>query len=142
VERFHQTLKKWLARQPRAKTPAQLQAHLDRFGEYYNTRRPHRALGRRTPQEAFGGRPKATPSGTVILPAHFRVRKDRVDKVGRVTLRYNSRLHHVGLGRRHAGARVLVLVADLDVRVLTEEGELLRRFTLDPSRDYQPLGSP
>jgi hypothetical protein len=59
-----------------------------------------------------------------------------------VTLRYNSQLHQVGLGRRHAGVRVLVLVADLDVRVLTEDGELLRRFRLDPSRDYQPLERP
>jgi hypothetical protein len=33
---------------------------------------------------------------------------------------------------------VLVLVADLHVRVLTEDGELLRELTLDPSRDYQP----
>jgi hypothetical protein len=54
-----------------------------------------------------------------------------------ITLRYNSRLHHIGLGRRHAGVRVLVLVADRDVRVLTEDGELLRELTLDPTRDYQ-----
>jgi hypothetical protein len=33
---------------------------------------------------------------------------------------------------------VLVLVADLDVRVLAEDGQLLRALTLDPSRDYQP----
>jgi transposase InsO family protein len=138
VERFHQTLKKWLARQAAAGTVAALQAQLDRFGDYYNTRRPHRALGRRTPWEAFGARPKAIPSGSrMVLPAHLRVRKDRVDKVGRVTLRYNSRLHHIGLGRRHAGARVLLLVADLEVRVITEDGELLRELTLDPSRDYQ-----
>jgi transposase InsO family protein len=143
VERFHQTLKKWLVRQGRARTLGEFQDQLDRFGHYYNTRRPHRALGRRTPQEAFGARPKATPSGSrMVLPAHFRIRHDRVDKVGRVTLRYNSRLHHVGLGRRHAGVRVLVLVADLDVRVLTEDGGLLRRLRLDPSRDYQPLGNP
>jgi hypothetical protein len=54
-----------------------------------------------------------------------------------ITLRYNSRLHHIGLGRRLTGLRVLVLVADLDVRVLTEDGELLRELTLDPNRDYQ-----
>jgi hypothetical protein len=47
-------------------------------------------------------------------------------------------LHHIGLGRRHTGVHVLVLVADLDVRVLTEDGQLLRALTLDPSRDYQP----
>jgi transposase InsO family protein len=141
VERFHQTLKKWLTRRPQAATIPELQAQLDRFGEYYNTRRPHRALGRRTPHEAFGTRPKATPSGTgMVLPAHLRVRKDRVDKVGRVTLRYNSRLHHIGLGRRHAGTRVLLLVADLEVRVITDDGELLRELTLDPTRDYHGRG--
>ncbi len=138
VERFHQTQKKWLAKQRAAGTVAELQAHLDRFGGYYNTRRPHRALGRRTPAEAFEARPKDTPSGRgLVLPAHLRVRKDRVDKVGRVTLRYNSRLHHIGLGRAHARKRVLLLVADLEVRVITEDGEPLRKLTLDPSRDYQ-----
>ena len=59
-----------------------------------------------------------------------------------ITLRYNSRLHHIGLGRRHAGTRVMVLVEDLNVRVITEDGELLRELTLDPSRDYQRRTAP
>ena len=140
VERFHQTLKKWLAKQRRARDLAEVQDQLDRFRRYYNEQRPHRALRRRTPMEAFEARPKARPSGPgLILPAHHRVRRDRIDKAGRITLRYNSRLHHIGLGRAHAGVRVLVLVADLDVRVLTEDGELIRELVLDPSRDYQPL---
>ena len=54
-----------------------------------------------------------------------------------MTLRHNSKLHHIGLARRHAGVAVLVLVHELDVRVITEEGELIRELTLDPSRDYQ-----
>jgi transposase InsO family protein len=138
VERFHQTLKRWLSKQRRVQRVGELQVQLDRFGDYYNTHRPHRALGRRTPAAAFEARPKATPSHRgLVVPAHVRVRHDRVDKVGRITLRYNSHLHHIGLGRRHTGVRVLVLVADLDVRVLTEDGELLRRLTLDPTRDYQ-----
>ena len=141
VERFHQTEKKWLAGQEPTETVQQLQEKLDWFRSYYNTRRPHRALGRRTPQEAFEARPKAGPSSPGFeVPTHFRVRKDRVDKIGRVTLRYDSRLHHIGLGRRHCGKRLLILVADLEVRVLTEDGELLRSLTLDPTRDYQPLG--
>ena len=141
VERFHQTLKKWLRMQEPAASLEELQAKLDWFRRYYNTERPHRAIGRRTPLEAFEARPKAAPSAPgFVVPAHFRVRKDRVDKVGRVTLRYNSRLHHIGLGNRHAGTRVLLLVADLDVRVLTEDGELLRELVLDPTRDYQGLG--
>jgi hypothetical protein len=70
------------------------------------------------------------------------VRRDRFDKIGRITLRYNSRVHHIGLGRRHAGVRVLALIGDLDVRVLTEDGELLRALRLDPSRDYQSQARP
>jgi transposase InsO family protein len=143
VERFHQTLKRWLAKQPTARTVAELQAQLDRFAGYYNTQRPHRALGRRTPAAAFTARPKATPAAPgSAVPAHYRVRTDKVDRTGVITLRHRSRLHHVGLGRRHAGVRVLVLVADLDVRVLSEDGQLLRALTLDPSRDYQPQQRP
>src|SRR6266446_90157 len=64
IERFHQTLKKWLGQQPPAQTMRQLQAQLDRFRAYYNTVRPHRALGRRTPRQAYDARPKAVPTGT------------------------------------------------------------------------------
>jgi transposase InsO family protein len=139
IERFHQTQKKWLARQPRARTITELQAQLEDFRGHYNTARPHRALGRRTPQQAYHARPKATPTGhSVKIPSHYRVRHDKIDKAGVVTLRHNSRLHHIGVGRSHAGTHVLVLVRDLHVRVLTENGDLLRQLTLDPSRDYQP----
>jgi transposase InsO family protein len=138
VERFHQTLKRWLRRQPPVGTVEELQAQLDWFRDYYNTCRPHRALGRRTPSAAFAARPMDRPSRPgLVVPAHCRVRRDRVDANGKVTLRYHSRLHHIGLGRRHAGVRVLILVADLDVRVITDDGELLRALRLDPSRDYQ-----
>ncbi len=143
VERFHQTLKRWLARQRRARTVGELQAQLDRFAAYYNETRPHRALGRRTPAQAFAARTKATPKLAPIAPeAHHRVRRDRVDKTGRVTLRYRSKLLHIGIGRAHAGTRVLLLVNDLDVRVITEDGELLRHLTIDPTKDYQPHGRP
>lgn len=142
VERFHQTLKKWLAARPRAATIAQLQAQLDEFVTYYNTFRPHRALGRRTPLEAYQARPKAVPTGPVI-PAHYRVRQDRIDTGGSVTLRHNSRLHHIGLGTRLAGTRVLLLVDDLHIRVIARDtGTLLRDLTLNPDRDYQPRGLP
>jgi transposase InsO family protein len=142
VERFHQTVKKWLANQPRARSVAALQAQLDRFRDYYNTVRPHRALGRRTPMTAFTARPKAVPTGKPIDPGHYRVRHDKIDDSGVVTLRHDSRLHHIGLGRRHAGTRVLVLAHDLHIRVLTEHGQLLRDLLLDPSRDYQPQPKP
>jgi transposase InsO family protein len=142
VERFHQTQKKWLAAQPAAATLPQLQRQLDRFRRSYNTDRPHRALNRRTPAEAFAARPKAAPTGPVI-GRHYRVRTDRIDSGGSITLRYDSQLHHIGLGRRLAGTRVTVLIDDLRIKVLRRStGELLRDLTLDPSRDFQPRGLP
>jgi len=140
VERFHQTLKRWLAKQPRALSLQELQVQLDRFRDHYNTARPHRAIGRRTPVEAFGARPKATPSG-LRIPEHFRVRRDKIDTAGAVTLRHDSHLHKIKVGRRHAGTRVLMLVAGIRIRIVSEDGELLRELTLDPSRTYQALGS-
>ncbi|HEU4913684.1 MAG TPA: IS481 family transposase [Actinomycetes bacterium] len=142
VERFHQTVKKWLAHQPRARSVTALQAQLDHFRDYYNTIRPHRALHRRTPMTAFTARPKAVPIGASIDPGHYRVRHDKIDDSGVVTLRHDSRLHHIGLGRRYAGTRVLVLAHDLHIRVLSEHGQLLRELLLDPSRDYQPQPKP
>ncbi len=69
--------------------------------------------------------------------AHTKVRHDRIDKTGSFTLRYRSGLDHISVGRAHKGKRVLVLVADLDVRVIDEEGVLIRHFELDPSVNYQ-----
>ena len=139
VERFHQTLKRWLARQRRARTIAELQAQVDRFVAYYNEIRPHRAVGRQTPRTAFLERDRARPCGPrIVVGAGVRVRRDRIDNNGKVTLRHRTRLHHIGIGHAHKGQRVVLLVDDLDVRVLTVDGELLRHLTLDPNRDYQP----
>ena len=137
VERFHQTEKKFLAKQPAATSLHELQDQLDRFVTYYNEYRPHRALGRRTPAEAFTGRIKAHPPASI--PAiHFRVRHDKIDKHGSITIRYQSKLHHIGMGARHRGQQVLMLIADRDIRIITPDGETLRHLTLDPTRDYQP----
>lgn len=139
VERFHQTLKKWLRTRPPATTVPELQAQLDAFRAYYNTIRPHRALRRSTPAQAYTARPKAIPSGAVIDAAHWRTREDKIDKSGSVTLRHNSRLHHIGVGRRHTGTPVLILAKDLNVRIIARDtGELLRELVLDQDRDYQP----
>ena len=140
VERLHQTLKKWLARQDPCITTGALQAQLDRFTAYYNTERPHRAAGRRTPEMAWNARPKAMPVRQGIrVSEHFRVRRDRVDADGKLTLRHNSRLHHIGIGRRWSGTQVLILARDLNIRIITQaDGELIRELTLDPARDYQP----
>ena len=140
IERFHQTLKKHLRAQPPAATIAELQHQLDDFTTYYNTVRPHRAVNRRTPLQAFISRPKAFPTAYKI-PPHYRVRHDRIDAAGVITIRYHSRLHHIGLSKHLRGTHVLVLIDDLDIRVLHRDtGQLIRKLVLDPTRDYQPRG--
>jgi len=139
VERLHQTLKRYLAKQSPAHTLSELQEQLDAFRHYYNHIRPHRALHRHTPLQAYSERSKARPAGT---PAgtYFRVREDRVDKAGKVSVRYCSRLYKIGLGRAHKGRMIKLLIADQNIRVIDANGELIRELTLDPSRVYQPLG--
>lgn len=144
TERFQQTLKNWLrAQSPQPTTIAQLQALLDAFTALYNHQRPHRSLPHRaTPATAYAARPKATP-GDRTADTHDRVRTDRIDTSGVVTLRHHGRLHHIGIGRTHARTHVLMLISDLHVRVINAAtGELLRELTLDPTRDYQPTGRP
>ena len=144
VERFQQTLKKWLRAQPHQPDDlAQLQALLDTFVDHYNHRRPHRSLpGQATPTAAYQTRPKATP-GNRESDTHWRVRHDHVDNHGKVTLRHNGRLHHIGIGRTHTRTPITLLIADRDIRIInTTTGELLRHLTLNPTHDYQPTGKP
>jgi transposase InsO family protein len=145
VERFQQTLKKWLRAQPAQPTTlAELQALLDAFVAAYNQHRPHRSLPHRaTPATVYAARPKAGPAAARDRDTHNRVRTDKIDPTGCVTLRVNGRLHHIGVGRTHAGTHVLLLVQDHDVRIVdAATGELLRELTIDPNRDYQPTGRP
>ena len=105
VERFHQTLKKHLAKVGPFETKRQLQDALDRFVEYYNTVQPHRSLGRRTPVEAFNARVKAHPRDPNINVSGYRVRRDKIDKSGTVTLRHEGKfLHTASGGPSRAGA--------------------------------------
>jgi transposase InsO family protein len=142
IERFHKTLKRWLRKRDLATSIAGLQSQVDTFVRYYNEERPHSARNMVPPRQAYDALVKATPDPEKYpMTPHTRVRHDKIDKTGVFTLRYGTKLHHVGVGRAHVGRRVLVLVCDLDIRVLSEEGELLRHLTLDPSRDYQPLAA-
>jgi transposase InsO family protein len=146
VERFQQTLKKWLRAQPdQPATIDDLQALIDAFVEEYNDHRPHRSLPHRaTPATLYTSRPKATPEhGARATDTHDRVRRDRVDKAGKITLRYQGQLYSIGIGRTHARTRVIVLAQDLQIRIVdAATGELLRELVLDPSKRYQGTGRP
>jgi transposase InsO family protein len=145
VERFQQTLKKWLRK--RAEQPAtiaELQRLLDEFIDHYNQHRPHSSLRpKATPTAAYQARPKASPSTDRSTDTHDRVRHDKVDLRGTVTLRIAGRMHHIGIGRTYAGTDIILLVQDLHVRVVDRTtGELLRELVIDPRHDYQPTGRP
>lgn len=137
VERFHQTLKKWLAKQPKVSSIGDFQKQLDQFRTYYNFTRPHRALDRTTPAHTYNCRPKAQP-GYKIFPDHFRLRNDVVDKYGKLSLRHNGKMHHIGIGRAYAGTAIRMLIHEKEVRVITTTGELLAELRLDEGKDYQP----
>ncbi|MFC7876622.1 integrase core domain-containing protein [Isoptericola sp. NPDC057391] len=149
VERFQQTMKKWLRAQPDQPTTVhELQALLDTFTEHYNHHRPHRSLPhRQTPATAYQATPKARPSTTAREhDSHDRLRRDKIDKTGCVTLRIAGKLRHIGIGRPHAGTHVLLLIHDHDVRIINAAtGEILRELTIDLTRDltrdYQPRGT-
>lgn len=135
LERFHQTLKKWLRAQPLAATAAGLQNQLDTFLEHYNTDRPHRALGGATPLEAWQaqersqpGRPAATSPHTLLVT---------VDRLGSIA----ARGHAIGVGTEYAGQQLLVIANGLEVSVLNRH-QVVRRLTIDPTRRYQPSGKP
>jgi transposase InsO family protein len=137
IERFHQTLKRWLTPRPRPATLADAQALLDSFVHIYNTERPHRAHHpRTTPAQAYTARPKAAPPA-ITANEHIRVRRDTIDQFGKLTLRYGSRLHHLGIGRAHANTPVLILVTTTTVTVLTNpDHRVIATHHIDPERNY------
>jgi transposase InsO family protein len=142
VERFQQTLKKWLRTQPRVASTVELQTQLDTFVELYNHHRPHRSLHHRsTPAVAYTTRPKATPTPQPSSP-EFRVRHDRIHN-GRVSLRIHGQMHHIGLGRTLDGTRITMLIWGHDIRIIHRAtGEIIRTLTIDPNRLYHGTGRP
>jgi transposase InsO family protein len=135
VERFHQTLKRYLQRQAPAESLAHLQLQLDAFRLYYNQQRPHRSVDGRTPLQAFHARLKARPSAP--SPIQYRVRRDKLDAGGRVTIRYLGRLRHLYVSYKHRRQPVTLLVAGPHVQVIAEDGSILRQLSLDAARNYQ-----
>ena len=136
VERFHQTLKFWLAQQPRAETILQLQEQLDQFRIVYNQFRPHSSLNRKTPHETYHATVKAQPL-TGVLNETYRVRYDKVDTTGKVTLRRAGQMHKLGIGRKHAGTKILILVENENVTITARmTGEILGEYLVQPDKKY------
>jgi transposase InsO family protein len=142
IERFHQTLKRWLRTQPRAASLAELQAQLDWFVQFYNHRRPHRALRGATPAEAWAARTPAGPAEEPItLPARVVISSHRVTArgliyLGRIAIRLGRWLAGTEITAVRYGRRLLLLEGSHPVRALTLTGQ---RYYRQPS---QPLLEP
>jgi transposase InsO family protein len=134
LERFHQTLKRWLALQPPARSAGHLQDQLDAFLAFYNHHRPHRALGGATPAERWAASPPAHPGDPLPDPPRaslHTVCAGRLDWRGR----------QIAVGNHLNGQRLLVIARGNDLAVFGAGG-LVRRLTIDPTRRYQPTGKP
>lgn len=136
VERFHHTLKIALASKPPATSIEELNQQLVGIIDYYNCHRPHRALGRTTPTEAYTSLPKAKPTrnGT----AHdYRLRIDKVASNGKTTLRWKGQLRRLYIGRRWGGEPIAILCVDnhADIKI-TATGEHIASYTLTDDKIY------
>ena len=130
VERFQQTMKKWTTARPPANTIAELQQLVNEFVDIYNHRRAHTAIGKVPPVVAYTRLSKDQPHNQGA-GSHYRIRHDRIDKTGAVSLRRAGRMHHIGIGRAHKHTPVILIINDLDIRVVNKTtGELLRHLTL------------
>jgi transposase InsO family protein len=134
VERFHQTLKRYLAAQDPPETLEDLQAHLDAFVELYNHRRPHRSLDRQFPAVVWQHTPKSGPAshplGAPTTIHHLVVTPNGIVAIGH---RYA-----ISVGAAHRGRHVTAVITGLHAHVFAD-GQLLRALTLNPNRRIQPI---
>jgi transposase InsO family protein len=135
VERFHKTLKQWLAKQPPAATLAELQAQLDLFRYIYNHRRPHRGINRRYPADVWNQAPKTGPSthalGTPTRTSQNTVRGSRIE-IGRQ--------YRITLGAAYNGRTAFTIITGTACHIFID-GRLIRDLTLDPTHHDYPLNT-
>jgi transposase InsO family protein len=143
VERFQQTLKKWLTRQNQVRgypdDLADLQARLDEFCVYYNQQRPHQGIGRNTPLSRWLANPPAGPADGPLdhpLPPG-RVHEVTVSPNGAIFLARTS----IGVGAEWAGSTLTVVVDAYHAAIFSGD-QLIRHLKVDWTRSYQPTGRP
>ncbi|MHA3705256.1 integrase core domain-containing protein [Jatrophihabitans sp. YIM 134969] len=133
IERFWQTLKKWLTAHGPHDTIEALRADLTVFVEYYNTRRPHRSLGRRTPAAVFAAtasaRPADRPIPDRVIVAHLKVAPTGFLTVGVAAV--------IGLGRAWAGHHITA-IRDGQRITLLDGHRFVRAVTVQPGKSNYP----
>ena len=136
VERFHQTLKRWLKAQDPSTSIHELQTLLERFIDYYNHRRPHRAHPGLTPAQVHNTGPVLGP-GTIPINQPVHIRRVTVNQDGIV----NTSPWRIGVGTPWAGHHITLYVQGNNAAIFSGD-QLVRHLTIDPARSYQPTGKP
>jgi putative transposase len=140
VERHHQTLKKWLAHQPhQPATLTELQTMLDTYRTYYNTRRRHSAIGRRTPHQAW------TDAPSLGSPSHLPIQTDATIHHPTITsqgIAYLGKHMRVRVGRQHAGQTITIIREANRATAYTNDGDPIGYINLDHTKRYQGTLAP
>jgi len=141
LERFHRTLKEWLADEGPPRDLEHLQELLDGFRFHYNRQRPHQGINDETPVERY--EPAQMPPAQIRLPGPEEMTEPDypphsiIRKVGDTgSFGYQGKI--IQIGYRWAGARIRVIPIGELIHVYHGE-QLVRVLTIDPHRHYQPL---
>jgi transposase InsO family protein len=140
VERFQQTLKKWLRKRRRLHASIEeLQADLDEFTRIYNTERPHQGIGRQIPIERWNATPVAGPASEPLIHPDWTSKHLQVTVDDSGCVRADHFRIHVGIEHQARHAEVILDKTRANVFI---DGDLVRHLELDRSRSYQPSGRP
>jgi transposase InsO family protein len=134
IERWHQTLKKWLRRQPPPTTYEQLQTQLASFAVIYNTTRPHAALHGKTPAQTYTQTPKHDHDPDAGTTAPTRASQRRTTIHGQFQV--NRCLVHLGAAYKNQTITVFVTASHV---VVYHDGTLLGEVDLKPGQTYARL---
>ena len=136
VERFQQTLKKWLRRRPLAADLAELQTQLDEFCHTYNFERPHQGIGRVTPTSRWQANPPTAPAPDGIPVPTWPPRPRHSVIANGVAFLDDLAIH---VGAEWSGNDATIIVDGVHATVFVDD-HLVRHLRIDPTRRYQPSG--
>jgi transposase InsO family protein len=138
VERFQQTLKKWLRKQRLARNLTELQDQLDRFARIYNFERPHQGIGRAIPADRWHASPISGPACEPLAHPDLASRTYHLHVSGGSVSVDDIRIH---IGAEYTGLPTTVVI-DKDRANVFVHDQLVRHLTIDRTRRDQPSGRP
>lgn len=141
VERFQQTLKKWLRKQPLANSLDEFQTQLDTFARIYNHQRPHQGINGQIPIERFRATPPSTPADQPLEHPTF---PDKIRRTATVNRAGNVRIDGftINVGRRYNEREAIIFFDNHDHATVFIDNHVARHLTIDRTRKYQPSQNP